>query len=273
MNFDVETIRHLTSMLEAYGLNVIGAIIILLVGWSLARWAEGITRSTLTRTSKVDPTLTGFLASVSRYLVLVFTVIAVLNRFGVQTASLIAVLGAAGLAVGLAMQGTLSSAAAGVMLLVFRPFKLGDYVEVSGQSGTVHSLNLFVTELTTPDNRQIIIPNSNVWGQSVVNYSHHATRRLDLEIGIGYGDDIDLAVSVIREILDADERVLKSPEPVVVVGSLGASSVDLTVRVWVNAGDYWPLKFDLNKRFKQGFDARGISIPFTQMEVHLHQQG
>ena len=272
MNFDAETIRSITSTLSAYGLDVIGAIIILLVGWSLAKWAETITRKAMLRSARVDPTLVGFLSSVARYLVLTFTLIAVLNRFGVQTASLIAVLGAAGLAVGLAMQGTLSSAAAGVMLLVFRPFKIGDYVEVAGRSGTVQSLNLFVTELATPDNKQIIIPNSSVWGQSVVNYSYHATRRLDLAIGIGYGDDIDVAIRVIREMIDADERTLKDPEPLVVVGNLGASSVDLTVRIWVKSSDYWPLKFDLTKRFKQTFDARGISIPYNQMDVHLHQQ-
>lgn len=272
MNLDAETIQHLMSLLSEYGLNVIGAVVILVVGWSLSKWAEKLTRKALTRTSRVDMTLTGFLSSFARYLVLVFTVIAVLNRFGVQTASLIAVLGAAGLAIGLAMQGTLSNIAAGVMLLVFRPFKIGDYVEVSGQSGTVQSINLFVTELATPDNKQIIIPNANVWGQSVVNYSHHATRRLDLEVGIGYGDDIDLAIRVVREILDAESRALKEPEPMVVVGNLGASSVDLTIRTWVNAADYWPLKFDLTKRFKQSFDDRGISIPFNQMDVHLHQQ-
>jgi len=273
MNLDAETIQHLLSLLSEYGLNVVGAVVILLVGWSLSKWAEKLTRKALTRTSKVDVTLTAFLSSFARYLVVVFTVIAVLNQFGVQTASLIAVLGAAGLAIGLAMQGTLSNIAAGVMLLVFRPFKAGDYVEVSGQSGTVQSINLFVTELATPDNKQIIIPNANVWGQSVVNYSYHATRRLDLEVGIGYSDDIDLAIRVVQEILEAESRALKEPEPMVVVGNLGASSIDLTIRIWVNAADYWPLKFDLTKRFKQTFDARGISIPFNQMDVHLHQQG
>lgn len=272
MNFDPETSQHIMSMVSAYGLNVIGAVIILLIGWSLSRWAEAMTRKGLSRTSKIDLTLRGFLSSLVRYLVLIFTVIAVLNRFGVQTASLIAVLGAAGLAIGLAMQGTLSNVAAGVMLLIFRPFKIGDYVEVSGQSGTVQSVNLFVTELSTPDNRQIIIPNANVWGQSVVNYSYHPTRRLDLEIGIGYGDDIDLAMRVVGEILEGEQRALKDPEPTIAVGNLGASSVDLTVRVWVNAADYWPLKFDLTKRLKQTFDARGIGIPFPQMDVHLHQQ-
>lgn len=272
MNLDAETLQHLITMLTEYGLNVAGALAILIIGWSLSKWAERMTRKALSRSSRIDLTLTGFLSSMVKYLVLVFTVIAVLNQFGVQTASLIAVLGAAGLAIGLAMQGTLSNIAAGVMLLVFRPFKIGDYVEVSGQSGTVNSINLFVTELTTPDNKQIIVPNSNIWGQSVVNYSYHATRRLDLEIGISYGDDIDQAIRVVNEMLDAESRALKDPAPMIAVANLGASSVDLTIRVWVNAGDYWPLKFDLTKRLKQTFDARGIGIPFPQMDVHMHRE-
>jgi small conductance mechanosensitive channel len=170
------------------------------------------------------------------------------------------------------MQGTLSNIAAGVMLLIFRPFRIGDYVEVSGQSGTVASINLFITELTTPDNKQIIVPNSNIWGQSVVNYSYHETRRLDLQVGVGYDDDVDLAMRIISEILEAESRALKEPEPLVVVGNLGDSSVDLTIRVWVTAADYWSMKFDLTKRIKQAFDAKGIGIPFPQMDVHLHQQ-
>lgn len=272
MNLDAATGDYIVTLITAWGLSVLGALAILVIGWAFSRWAEGMTRRALGRSTRIDQTLTAFLSSLVRYLVLIFTFIAVLSQFGIQTASLIAVLGAAGLAIGFAMQGTLSNIAAGVMLLIFRPFKIGDYVEVSGQSGTVDSINLFITELTTPDNRQIIVPNSNIWGQSVVNYSYHPTRRLDLEIGIGYGDDIDGAARIIRDILDAEERALKEPEPMIAVGNLGASSVDLTVRVWVKAADYWPLKFDLTKRLKQDFDARGVGIPYPQMDVHLHQQ-
>jgi len=271
MNIDTATLQHIVTALSEYGLSVIGAIVTLIVGWSLAKWAESMTRRVLGRSERIDSTLTSFFSNLTRYLVLIFTLIAVLNQFGVQTASLIAVLGAAGLAIGLAMQGTLSNIAAGVMLLVFRPFKIDDYVEVSGQAGTVNTMGLFVTELTTPDNTQIIVPNSNIWGQSIVNYSYHSTRRLDLEIGIGYDDDIDQAFRVIREILDAESRVMGDPEPMVVVGNLGASSVDLVIRVWVQAADYWPLKFDLTKRLKQTFDAKGVGIPFPQMDVHVHQ--
>jgi len=272
MNLDAETIQHLMNLVTTWGLSVIGALAILMLGWGIARWAERIVRKALNRSSRVDRTLTGFLSSLARYLVLAFTIIAVLNQFGVQTASLIAVLGAAGLAVGLAMQGTLSNIAAGVMLLVFRPFKIDDYVEVSGQAGTVNAINLFVTELSTPDNVQIIVPNSNIWGQSVVNYSYHPTRRLDLEIGISYADDVDQAIGIVRELVEAEDRALTDPEPQIVVGNLGASSVDLTIRIWVNAADYWPLKFDFTKRLKQTFDSRGIGIPFPQMDVHLHRQ-
>lgn len=271
MNFNAESGEYVVALITAWGLSVIGALAILVIGWALSRWMEKMTRNALTKSARVDATLTAFFSTLVRYLVLVFTVIAVLSQFGIQTASLIAVLGAAGLAIGLAMQGTLSNIAAGVMLLIFRPFRIDDYVEVSGQSGTVAAINLFVTELTTPDNKQIIVPNSNIWGQSVVNYSYHPTRRLDLEFGISYGDDVDVAIGVIREILEAEVRALKEPEPLIVVGKLGASSVDLTVRVWVSAADYWPLKFDLTKRLKQTFDDRGIGIPFPQMDVHLHQ--
>lgn len=272
MSIDVETGQYIVALITSWGLSVLGALAILVIGWALSKWVERMTRNALGKTRRIDLTLTGFLSNLARYLVLVFTVIAVLSQFGVQTASLIAVLGAAGLAVGLAMQGTLSNIAAGVMLLIFRPFKIGDYVEVAGQSGTVDTINLFITELATPDNKQIIVPNSSIWGQSVVNYSYHPTRRLDLEIAIGYGDDIDHAIRVIGDVLEAEERVLSDPEPMIAVGNLGASSVDLTVRVWVNAADYWPLKFDLTKRLKQTLDAKGIGIPFPQMDVHLHQQ-
>lgn len=271
MNINAETGEYIVALITAWGLSVIGALAILVIGWSLSRWAEKLTRGALAKSPRVEPTLTTFFSSLVRYLVLAFTIIAVLSQFGIQTASLIAVLGAAGLAIGLAMQGTLSNIAAGVMLLIFRPFRIDDYVEVSGQSGTVASINLFITELTTPDNKQIIVPNSNIWGQSIVNYSYHPTRRLDLEFGISYGDDVDVAIGVIREILEAEVRALKDPEPLIVVGDLGASSVDLTVRVWVSAADYWPLKFDLTKQLKQTFDDRGIGIPFPQMDVHLHR--
>ncbi|MCP5363850.1 MAG: mechanosensitive ion channel [Hyphomicrobiales bacterium] len=272
----VKATQHLIesgiNVVSAYGLSVIGGIILLIVGWMVAGAASRTTRRALSRTSSVDETLRGFFASLVRYVVLAVVVIGVLNQFGVQTASLIAVLGAAGLAIGLAMQGTLSNVAAGIMLLIFRPFKVGQYVQVAGHGGTVRELSLFTTELATPDNVQIIIPNASVWGASVVNYSHHETRRVDFTLGIAYGDDIEQAMSVVKQQIDADPRPLADPEPQIVVGELADSSVNLIVRIWVNSSDYWPLKFDLTRRFKESFDAAGITIPFPQREVHVVRQ-
>jgi small conductance mechanosensitive channel len=223
----------------------------------------------LGKSGKVDDTLTGFLSNLARYVVLIATVLAVLAQFGIETTSLIAVLGAASLAIGLALQGTLSNVAAGVMLLFFRPFKTGDVVETAGIKGSVKSITLFVTELATPDNVQILVPNSHVWGMVVKNYSHHETRRVDLVIGIDYTDDIDKAQSVVKQVATSDPRVLEDPAPMVVVGNLGESSVDLTIRVWCQAGDYWPVKFDLTKTLKQRFDAEKLNIPFPQRTIHM----
>jgi len=223
------------------------------------------------RSGKLDKTLQGFLASLVKYVILVFVLIAVLNQFGVQTASLIAVIGTAGLAIGLALQGTLSNIAAGTMLMIFRPIKADQVVEVGGKMGKVVSVSLFTTELATPDNIQIIIPNAAVWGSTVVNLSHHSTRRVDFVLGIGYDDDMDKAISVVESVIAADERVHKDPAPQVVVGNLGDNSVDLTIRVWADAGNYWPIKFDLTKAFKEACDANGLNIPYPQRDVHLHQ--
>ena len=267
---DQQAVDQAMSLVTTYGLSVIGGIVILIIGWVVAKWASASVRKVLLRSSRVDETLASFFASLVKYVILVFVVIAVLNQFGVQTASLIAIFGAAGLAIGLALQGTLSNVAAGVMLLIFRPYKLGQYVEVGGHAGSVVDLNLFTTELATPDNVQIIIPNGAIWGSSVVNYSHHATRRVDFVLGIAYSDDIELAVKTVQEVIDGDERALKDPEAQVVVGELADSSVNLTIRVWVKAADYWPLKFDFTRRFKEACDAKGLSIPFPQQDVHMH---
>ncbi len=254
-----------------YGLNLIGGLLILIVGWIVARWAAGLTRRTLAKNKNIDGLLAGFLANLVKYLILVVAIVAMLNRFGIQTASLLAVLGAAGLAIGLALQGTLSNLAAGVMLLIFRPFKLGQFIEVAGHSGTVKSVRLFTTELATGDNRQIILPNAKVWGDAIVNFSYHDTRRVDMVYGIAYGDSIDRAMEIIKAQADADNRSLSEPAPQIVVGELADSSVNIIARVWCEAGDYWGLKFDLTKNIKEAFDAAGISIPFPQQDVHMHQ--
>lgn len=265
-------IEQITSLLTTYGLSVVGAILILIVGWTFAGWAARATRRALERTEKVDEMLRGFFASLVRYFILTVAILAVLSEFGVQTASLIAVLGAAGLAIGLALQGTLSNLAAGVMLLLFRPFRVGQYVEAGGQAGTVKSVDLFVTELATPDNVQILIPNGQVWGSAVVNYSHHETRRVDFLLGIAYEDDIAKAAQTIETAIKGESRCLKDPEPMVVVGELADNSVNMIVRVWCNSADYWNVKFDLTRQFKEALDQAGITIPFPQRTIHMVSQ-
>mgnify|MGYP002032114627 CR=1 FL=1 len=259
------------TLITEYGLDVVGAIVILVIGLVVSGWVSRAVRSGLSRVKSVDSMLRGFFASMAKYFVIAITLIAVLERFGVETTSFVAVLGAAGLAIGLALQGTLSNVAAGVMLLLFRPFKVGDYVEVAGLSGTVADVSLFTTELTTPDNVQIVTPNSDIWGTAIKNYSHHATRRVQLIVGIGYGDDMDKAIEVIKGVLSAEERIHAEPEPFVAVSNLGDSSVDITIRVWCDAANFWPLSFTLPKAVKEAFDKNDISIPFPQQDVHMHQ--
>ncbi len=217
---------------------------------------------------RLDETLFGFLASASRWAVLAIAATFVLGRFGIQTTSLVALLGAAGLAIGLALQGTLSNLAAGVMLLGFRPFKVGDYIVGAGQSGTVDAITLFTTELRTPDNIQVIVPNGDLWASSIQNFSYHSTRRVDFIFGVSYDSDLKKAEEIIRTQIAADPRAHAEPAPFVKVSNLGDFSVDFTVRVWVNAPDYWDFKFDMTRSVKEAFDAGGIEIPFpTQTEL------
>lgn len=263
-----ENMDTIMPLLIEHGLSLMGAVLILMVGLWLSGRAKVWTIRALGKAPALDDMLRGFFGSIVRYLVLIVVVLAVLSQFGIETTSLIAVLGTAGLAIGLALQGTLSNIAAGVMLLIFRPFKIGHFVEIGGISGTVKELTLFTTELATPDNVQIIVPNSGVWGQPLKNYSAHATRRVDFTFGISYSDDINKAFDVIRAVLAADTRIHKDPDAVVVVGNLGDSSVDIIVRVWSDAGDYWGIKFDITKQVKEALDASGISIPFPTRTVY-----
>ena len=264
-----QTIAEVQALIATYGLSVVGALVVLIVGWIAANWLSGLLNKALSRTDKVDATLRGFLVSLLRDGILTFTVVAMLNQFGVQTTSLIAVLGAASLAIGLALQGTLSNVAAGAMLLLFRPFKVGDYIDAGGISGTVKQISLFITEFATPDNVQILVPNSKIWGAAIMNYSFHATRRVDLVLGISYEDDVEKTVKIVEEMAAAEPRVLQDPAPLVVVGELADNSVNLTIRLWCNAGDYWPLKFDMTKAMKLRMDKEGISIPYPQRTVHV----
>ena len=245
------------------------ALLFLIVGWLVAGIVQRTIRRRVLASKQLDDTLGTFFASIAKWLILAVVVIAVLQVFGFQATSLVAVLGAATLAIGLALQGTLADIAAGVMLIIFRPFKLGNYVDIAGTAGTVKELNLFVTELVTPDNVQIIIPNGKVWGSIITNYSAHDTRRLDLTFGIDYGDDAEKAMGIILDCAGKDGRVHKDPEPWARVVNLGDSSVDIGVRLWCNAGDYWELKFAMTRTIKEAFDDKGISIPYPhQVEIH-----
>lgn len=270
MNVDLIELRdQVTEILTTYGLEVLGAIAILVVGWILSGWAKAGTRRALNRVRWMDDTVRPIFAAVVGYLVLAITLIAVLNQFGVQTASIIAVLGAAGLAVGLALQGTLSNVAAGVMLLFLRPFKVGDYVEAGGAAGTVKEVGLFNTELATPDNVYIVVPNSAIFSQDISNYSRYATRRLDIAVGVAYDVDLNKAMSVLTATLEADGRALPDPAPQVMVMELGDSAITLNLRFWVNAADLWPCKWAMNKAVKEALDAAGIEIPFPQRVLHM----
>jgi small conductance mechanosensitive channel len=257
------------ALVTTYGLSVIGAVVILVIGFVAAGWVRGSVDKGLSRFKKVDETLRSFFSSLAYYAVIVFTIIAVLSQFGVETTSFIAVLGAAGLAIGLALQGTLSNVAAGVMLLLFRPFRVGDYVEAGGLAGTVKGVSLFITELATPDNVQIIAPNAQLWGSAIKNYSFHPTRRVDIVLGIAYEDEIDKALAAIVDEASKDSRVNADPAPMAAVTDLGDSSVNFVVRVWCNAADYWELKFDLTKNLKNRMDAENITIPYPQRTVHM----
>lgn len=252
-------------------LNAGKALIVLIVGWIIAGWTGSTVRKRLKSVPQMDPTLSNFLGNMAKWVVLLIVLVMVLGVFGIQATSLVAILGAASLAIGLALQGTLSDLAAGFMLILFRPYKLGDYVEVNGTAGTVKDLNMFVTELVTPDNVQIIVPNGQAWGSTITNYSAHDTRRVDLVFGIDYGDSADAALKTILDIAEAEPRVLQDPEPWARVTGLGDSSVDITARLWCNADDYWELQFALTKSIKEAFDDKGITIPYPH-SVEIQKQ-
>ncbi|NKB48717.1 MAG: mechanosensitive ion channel [Alphaproteobacteria bacterium] len=257
------------ALIASYGFNVIGAIVVLIVGLIAAGWARKAVQRMLRRTGRVDDTLVGFLGSLVKYAVVAFTVIAVLQQFGVEATSLVAIFGAAGLAIGLALQGTLSNVAAGVMLLMFRPFKSGDVIDAGGHMGSVKAITLFTTEMATPDNVQIIIPNSAIWGTAIKNFSFHDTRRVDLVMGVDYGDNIDIAMATINRVIGEESRAKTDPESMVAVSELADNSVNIVIRVWVDAGDYWGVYFDLTKKLKEQLEGDGLNFPFPQRTVHM----
>lgn len=257
------------ELVTTYAFDVIGALIILIVGWMLAGWVGKTTRRALVKTSRVDSTLAPFLSNIVRYLILAVVVIAVLGQFGIETASIIAVLGTVGLAVGLALQGTLSHFAAGVALLILRPFRVGEFIDSGSQSGTVKEIGLFATVLTTPDGIIVYVPNGQLLNSSLKNFSRAEARRIDVGVGIAYEDDVEKALSVAQVFLEADDRIHKDPAPQTMVVALADSSVNINLRCWVDPGNYWDVLFDTNKGIKMRLDAAGITIPFPQRDVHI----
>jgi small conductance mechanosensitive channel len=268
---DIDTgslVTQAVDVIAQWGLKVVGAIVVLLIGRAIASWGRKITRRWLERLS-VDETIVPFAAGIVYFLILAFVALAVLGLFGIPTASIVAVLGAASLAVGLALQGTLGNFASGVMLLLFRPFQVGDFIAVAGESGTVESIGVFSTVLNTPDNVRVTIPNGKVYGEAIKNFSANERRRVDLTVGVGYDDDLQLAQETLARILASDDRVLDDPPATVAVSGLGESSVDFVVRPWCASEDYWSLRFDLTRRMKEELEQAGCSIPFPQRDLHL----
>lgn len=253
-----------------WALNLLIALLVFLIGRMIAKGISKMVGRLLIHT-KLDIILVEFVQSLVNALLLVVVIVAALDQLGVNTTSLIAILGAAGLAIGLALQGSLQNFAAGFMLLLFRPFKSGDFIEAAGTMGVVEKISIFSTIMRTGDNKEVTIPNGAIYSGNIINYSARATRRIDMVFGIGYGDDMKKARDIIAAVLAADDRVLADPEPVIAVSELGASSVNFVVRPWVKTDDFWPVKFDLTEKIKQAFDDQGISIPFPQMDVHMHK--
>lgn len=258
------------DLLLQYGVNIISALVIIIIGnWVVKAIANGVAK--VMRKKELDSAVVDFVHTFVRYLLFVIVLIAALGRLGVQTASVVAVIGAAGLAVGLALQGSLSNFAAGVLIVAFRPFKSGDYVEVAGVAGSVDSIQIFSTVLKTPDNKMVVVPNGAIISSPITNYSKHDTRRIDYVVGVSYSADLQKTKQVLADVLAKETRLLTTPEPTIGVVELADSSVNLVVRPWVRTADYWAVYFDLLQAMKEALDAEGIEIPFPQMDVHLNK--
>jgi len=271
---DISTVQEILTrvytLLAEYGLKIIGSIVIFLVGRWVARLITKLAGKALTR-AKMDATLVRFVESLCYVGLLAFIIIAALANVGIQTASFVAIIGAAGLAVGLALQGSLANFASGVLMLIFKPIRVGDFVEAGGAKGSVREIGIFTTVLNSPDNVRIIVPNAQVTGGTISNYTINGTRRVDMVIGVSYGDDLKKAREVIEGVLAAESRILAEPAPVVAVSALADSSVNFVVRPWVNGADYWPTYFDLTERIKVTLEENGLSIPFPQHDVYIKE--
>ena len=266
-----EIIPKLQEWITFYGLKVLAAIVIFFIGRWIAKALKRLTERVMTK-NNVDPTLISFVGDLTYVALLVFVVVAAINQVGVQTTSFIAVIGAAGLAIGFALQGSLANFAAGFLLILFKPFKVGDYIEGAGVAGVVEEIQVFVTKLTTPDNKAVIVPNSKMTGDNIINYSAKENRRVDLVVGVSYDADLSQVRTTRIDILSTDDRILKDPEPQIAVSELADNSVNFVVRPWVKTADYWGVFFDTTESVKKRFDAEGIGIPFPQRDVHLYQQ-
>ena len=264
------SLDRIWELLTLYGLKMIAAIVILVVGRWVAKIIKNILKKVM-RNRKTDETIVSFVSSLSYYVLLTVFVLAALSQVGVQTTSFVAIIGAAGLAIGLALQGSLANFAAGFLMILFKPFKVGDYIEGAGTGGTVEKIQIFTTQMKTPDNKTVIIPNAALTSGNIVNYSTKGTRRVDMVFGIGYDDDIDKAKQILEGVIGADTRVLKDPAPVIALSELADSSVNFVVRPWVNSGDYWSVYFEVTEKVKKRFDEEGISIPFPQRDVHIYE--
>lgn len=260
--FSPENLIEIGKMAMPYLIKGIIALLILWIGFKIARWLGNVAQRNIVKAPNVDETLGKFLGSLVRYAVMAMVVIAAVSQVGVQIAGLVAIVGAAGLAIGLALQGTLSNIAAGVMLMLFRPFNVGDFVRVAGEEGVVSEISIFTTEITTVDNIQVIIGNGEVWGSTIQNLTSKGTRRVDNDFGIDYEDDINKAMKIITKTAAAHPKVHSEPAPWAKVVGLGDSSVNIQSRVWTNSDDYWDVMFDLNKAVKEAFDKGGITIPY-----------
>ena len=265
---------NLAELVDTYiipfGMKLLVAIIIFIVGKMVAKMLVNVFGKIMQH-SKYDDMLIDFLKSIVSAVLMLFVIVAALDHLGVDTTSLVAILGAAGLAIGLSLQGSLQNFAAGVMLLVFRPFKQGDFVEAGGTAGVVKNITIFTTIMTTPDNKEIIVPNGNIYSGNIINYSAKDTRRVDMVFGIGYDSDLKQAKQILEQLMNDDERILKDPKVQIAVSELADSSVNFVVRPWVKSADYWGVLFDTTEAVKLKFDEAGISIPFPQMDVHMHK--
>ena len=271
-NFNLSTfdINPLIDLVLDYGPQLLGALIVLFVGWKVIGIITRRVGKALERRD-FDLSLKSFVRNLISVLLKVLLVISVLGMIGIQMTAFIAILGAAGLAVGLALSGTLQNFAGGVLILLFRPFKVGDFIDAQGYMGTVREIQLFTTILKTPDNKTVIIPNGGLSTSAMVNFSAEPTRRVDWTFGVAYGDDAKLARDVLTGLINDDQRILEDPAPAIVLSELGDSSVNFTVRAWVNAGDFWPVFFEMNEKVYRIFPEKGLNIPFPQMDVHLHK--